>query len=88
MSNQAETYASCFWDKEVLPVVIQKIMSENNVNRYIKRLTSGPPNIMINIIEDSQVISYDEYEWIENDSVVMFEGFFHQAMSCKRTFYS
>ena len=47
-------------------------MSENNVNRYIKRLTSGPPNIMINIIEDSQVISHDEYEWIENDSVVMF----------------
>ena len=43
---------------------------------------------MINIIEDSQVISYDEYEWIENDSVVMFEGFFHQAMSFKRTFYS
>ena len=43
---------------------------------------------MINIIEDSQVISYDEYEWIENDSVAMFEGFFHQAMSCKRTFYS
>ena len=31
---------------------------------------------MINIIEDSQVISYDEHEWIENDSVVMFEGFF------------
>ena len=43
---------------------------------------------MINIIEDSQVISYDEYEWIENYSVVMFEGFFHQAMSFKRTFYS
>ena len=43
---------------------------------------------MINIIEDSQVISYDKYEWIENDSVAMFEGFFHQAMSSKRTFYS
>ena len=32
---------------------------------------------MTNIIEDSQVISYDKYEWIENDSVAMFEGFFH-----------
>ena len=38
---------------------------------------------MINIIEDSQVISYDKYEWIENDSVAMFEGFFHQAISFK-----
>ena len=43
---------------------------------------------MINIIEDSQVISYDEYEWIENDSGVMFEGFFHQVMWFKRNFYS
>ena len=46
---------------------------------------------MMNIIEDSHVIAYDEYEWTENDSVVMFEGFcrkFHQAMLLKRIFYS
>ena len=31
---------------------------------------------MINIKEDSHVMAYDEYKWIENDSVVMFEGLF------------
>ena len=46
---------------------------------------------MINIKEDSTVMAYDEYEWIENYSVIMFQGFcrkFPQAMSFKRIFYS
>ena len=41
--------------------------------------------------EYSPVIAKDEYEWIDNDLVVMFEGFcrkFSQAMSFKRIFYS
>ena len=41
--------------------------------------------------EYSPVIAKDEYEWIDNDLVVMFEGFcrkFSQAMSFKRVFYS
>ena len=44
---------------------------------------------MVNIQEDSHVMAKDEYEWIENDSVVMFEGFcrkFPQAMTFKRIF--
>ena len=34
-------------------------------------------------------MAYDEYEWIENDSVVMFEGFFRKCpypMSFKKIF--
>ena len=41
--------------------------------------------------EDSPVMAKDGYEWIDNDSLVMFEGFcrrFSQAMSFKRIFYS
>ena len=41
--------------------------------------------------EDSPVMVKDEYEWIDNDSVVMFEGFcrkFSQAMLFKRIFFS
>ena len=41
--------------------------------------------------EYSPVIAKDEYEWIDNDLVVMFEGFcrkFSQAMSFKRIFCS
>ena len=44
---------------------------------------------MKNIIEENHVMAYDEYEWTENDSVVMFEGFcrkFPQAMWLKRIF--
>ena len=44
---------------------------------------------MKNIIEENHVMAYDEYEWTENDSVVMFEGFcrkFPQATWLKRIF--
>ena len=46
---------------------------------------------MKNIIEENHVMAYDEYEWTENDSVVMFEGFcrkFPQAMWLKRVFFN